>query len=181
MPIVPVAPARLSTMNVWCSRSCSWAPRVRAIMSVEPPGGNGTTMVTVWSGYEASAGSVAPAESAAANARSRRRKNMMDVDRKRSVIVQPGQLNRAKGLRRGGLSGGGPGRPAPAFAAVRQVRACGGASGLGILVDDGVELAFVLGVDAAKVVLARVVGHRLLVQARPRNHRRAERLQQLDE
>jgi hypothetical protein len=45
-PSVPPAPALLSTMKVPPSWSCSLAPTVRAIMSVEPPGGNGTTIVT---------------------------------------------------------------------------------------------------------------------------------------
>ena len=48
--MVPVAPALLSTMKVPPTLSCSLGMRVRAIRSVEPPGGKGTTMVTGLSG-----------------------------------------------------------------------------------------------------------------------------------
>ena len=43
--MVPVAPGLLSTTTVVFSVSCILAPTVRAIMSVEPPGGNGTSSV----------------------------------------------------------------------------------------------------------------------------------------
>ena len=45
-PTVPPAPALLSTMKLAPSFSCSLVPSVRAIMSVDPPGGNGTNKVT---------------------------------------------------------------------------------------------------------------------------------------
>ena len=49
-PMVPVAPALLSMMKVPPSFSCNLGASVRAIKSVEPPGGNGTTSETVLSG-----------------------------------------------------------------------------------------------------------------------------------
>src|SRR6185369_16148384 len=44
--MVPVAPALLSTMNDWPSVLLSDGPMARAMASVDPPGGNGTTRVT---------------------------------------------------------------------------------------------------------------------------------------
>ena len=44
--MVPVAPALLSTMNDWPKVLLSEGPMARAMASVEPPGGNGTTSVT---------------------------------------------------------------------------------------------------------------------------------------
>ena len=49
-PMVPVAPALLSVIKVPPNFSWSLGARVRAIKSVEPPGGNGTMMVTGLSG-----------------------------------------------------------------------------------------------------------------------------------
>jgi hypothetical protein len=43
--MVPVAPGLLSVMTVWPSRSCIFGPMARATVSVEPPGGKGTTSV----------------------------------------------------------------------------------------------------------------------------------------
>src|SRR6218665_397386 len=44
-PMLPPAPARFSTTMVWPSRSFIEAASVRAIASVGPPGGKGTTSV----------------------------------------------------------------------------------------------------------------------------------------
>jgi hypothetical protein len=52
---------------------------------------------------------------------------------------------------------------------------------VGVLVGDGVEDALVLGVDAAQVVLALGVARRRRVEAGARDHRRAQRHQQLRE
>jgi hypothetical protein len=49
-PIVPVAPGLLSMIQVPPSFSGSFCASTRAMASVEPPGGKGTTMVTVFSG-----------------------------------------------------------------------------------------------------------------------------------
>jgi hypothetical protein len=54
-PSPPLAPGLLSMMNVWPNASCILDATVRAVMSEEPPGVNGTTMVTGLSGYCASA------------------------------------------------------------------------------------------------------------------------------
>jgi len=48
--MVPVAPALLSTRKDCLSFSPSRGTIARATWSVEPPGGNGTTSVTVFSG-----------------------------------------------------------------------------------------------------------------------------------
>ncbi len=45
-PMVPPAPARLSTTTVWPHSSVSFCPTVRARMSVALPAVNGTTMRT---------------------------------------------------------------------------------------------------------------------------------------
>jgi hypothetical protein len=41
-PIVPLAPGRLSTTTVCPQRSLSFCATARAVISVPPPGGNGT-------------------------------------------------------------------------------------------------------------------------------------------
>ena len=46
VPITPPAPARFSTTTVWPSAGCSFSAITRAMMSVVPPGGNGTTIRT---------------------------------------------------------------------------------------------------------------------------------------
>jgi hypothetical protein len=50
-PIVPVAPARLSTTTGWPQVSESLAPMMRATMSVPPPGAKPTTTRMVLAGY----------------------------------------------------------------------------------------------------------------------------------
>jgi hypothetical protein len=45
-PIVPVAPGLFSTTNGCPNFSCSLGAIARASVSVDPPGGNGTTIVT---------------------------------------------------------------------------------------------------------------------------------------
>src|SRR6218665_1199835 len=50
--MVPVAPGLLSTTTVWLSRCCSDCDSTRATMSVEPPGGKGTTIVIGRSGHD---------------------------------------------------------------------------------------------------------------------------------
>ncbi|MNT64360.1 hypothetical protein D3C72_2022530 [compost metagenome] len=45
-PMLPPAPARLSTMTDWPSSVVSAWPMMRARMSVVPPAAKGTTMVT---------------------------------------------------------------------------------------------------------------------------------------
>ena len=57
-PMVPVAPALLSTRNGWPRVWVSLGPIARATLSVEPPGGNGTTRVT---GFEGQTCAWAPA------------------------------------------------------------------------------------------------------------------------
>ena len=49
--MVPVAPALLSMMKLPPNFSCNLGARVRAIRSVEPPGGKGTRSVTGLSGH----------------------------------------------------------------------------------------------------------------------------------
>src|SRR4030095_15951412 len=49
-PMLPPAPARFSTIIRWAARALISAARVRAIASVGPPGGKGTTSVTGLSG-----------------------------------------------------------------------------------------------------------------------------------
>src|SRR5262245_58460933 len=58
MPVLPAAPARLSMMSGWPSDICSDVARMRAMMSVGPPGANGTMRVIGRSGQAARAGAV---------------------------------------------------------------------------------------------------------------------------
>src|SRR5262249_21767140 len=55
MPIVPVAPARLSITVVTPRLSPSACPRTRARVSLRPPAANGTTRRTGLEGYGATA------------------------------------------------------------------------------------------------------------------------------
>src|SRR5206468_1578724 len=48
--MLPPAPGLFSITTVWPHTSCRRLPTRRAVMSVEPPGGNGTTMRTILSG-----------------------------------------------------------------------------------------------------------------------------------
>jgi hypothetical protein len=48
--MLPPAPGLFSITTVWPHTSCRRLPTRRAVMSVEPPGGNGTTMRTFLSG-----------------------------------------------------------------------------------------------------------------------------------
>jgi hypothetical protein len=57
----------LSTRNVPPNFSTSFGMRVRAIMSVEPPGGNGTIIVTGFSGHAANVVAASPIERTLAN------------------------------------------------------------------------------------------------------------------
>ena len=49
-PIAPVAPGWFSTTNVWPRLTVILLAIVRPMVSVDPPGGNGTTTVTGFSG-----------------------------------------------------------------------------------------------------------------------------------
>src|SRR5215470_3361402 len=55
MPVLPAAPARLSMMTGWPSDICSDVARMRAMISVGPPGANGTINVIDRSGQAARA------------------------------------------------------------------------------------------------------------------------------
>ena len=61
--MVPVAPGRLSTTKGWPSFSPMCWAMARAIMSVEPPAGKGTTTVTFFSSHAAAADRAMPAAS----------------------------------------------------------------------------------------------------------------------
>ena len=50
VPTMPLAPARLSTITVWPSAFSSCGCSSRAVVSLSPPGANGTMMRTVWLG-----------------------------------------------------------------------------------------------------------------------------------
>src|SRR5882762_2888976 len=50
-PITPPAPPRFSTTTAWPHFCESFAATVRAVISVPPPGANGTTNVTGFAGY----------------------------------------------------------------------------------------------------------------------------------
>src|SRR5436190_20403848 len=51
--MLPPAPGLFSTTTVWPHTSCRRLPTRRAVVSVEPPGVNGTTMRTVLAGQPA--------------------------------------------------------------------------------------------------------------------------------
>src|SRR5215213_905688 len=53
MPMLPAAPPRLSTTTFWPSDCESAIDTIRAMMSVGPPGANGTTSVIGRSGHAA--------------------------------------------------------------------------------------------------------------------------------
>src|SRR3954453_16713582 len=69
MPMLPAAPPRLSTITCWPSECEMAIERMRAMMSVGPPGAKGTTRVMGRSGYAASVGATRhakmPAQAAA--------------------------------------------------------------------------------------------------------------------
>src|SRR5574341_754003 len=65
-PMVPPPPARLSTTTVCPKASLSFCPMLRAMMSVPPPGANGTTSLTGRTGYFCCA-SIAPAATSSAS------------------------------------------------------------------------------------------------------------------
>ena len=74
LPILPEAPATLSTTTGWPSLGDSFSDTKRAMMSGPVPGVNGTTMRTGWSGQAKAALKVTGAASvAAANGRKERR------------------------------------------------------------------------------------------------------------
>src|SRR5215475_7084105 len=56
MPVLPAAPARLSMIIGWPSDMCREVARMRAMMSVGPPGAKGTIRVIGRSGHAAWAG-----------------------------------------------------------------------------------------------------------------------------
>ena len=56
LPILPEAPATLSTTTGWPSLGDSFSATKRAMMSGPVPGVNGTTMRTGWSGQAKAAG-----------------------------------------------------------------------------------------------------------------------------
>jgi len=76
VPIVPDAPDRFSTTNGWPSESESFAAIRRAIGSVDPPGGYGTTNFTGLVG-QACAQVVIGASAASAIAATRRTERIM--------------------------------------------------------------------------------------------------------
>src|SRR5467141_2446331 len=51
--MLPPAPGLFSITTVWPHTSCRRLPMRRAVVSVEPPGANGTTMRTVFAGQSA--------------------------------------------------------------------------------------------------------------------------------
>jgi hypothetical protein len=63
-PSVPPAPPTFSMMTGCPSFWRSTSPRSRATLSVGPPAAKGTTMVTGFSGYSASAAVATPANTA---------------------------------------------------------------------------------------------------------------------
>src|SRR5215831_1676501 len=77
--MLPPAPGLFSTTTDWPQISCKRLPTRRAVMSVDPPGVNGTTMRTGFVGQSAPNardGNNAGAATAAARPRKRRRLGM---------------------------------------------------------------------------------------------------------
>jgi hypothetical protein len=66
-PILPLAPARLSTSTCWPQESESFCATMRVTMSVAPPGENGTMTRTDLTGKLCASAGVAPSSAAAAN------------------------------------------------------------------------------------------------------------------
>ena len=76
MPMLPAAPPRLSTTTCWPSDWLSESDRIRAMMSVGPPGANGTTTVMGRSG-KAAAGRTRHSSAAAPTAVIATRRNWL--------------------------------------------------------------------------------------------------------
>ena len=75
--MIVLPPGRFSTTTGWAQRSCSFWPTARAIRSVGPPVGNGTTMRTGLDGNVcAAANGIAANESTIVNAALRESKTM---------------------------------------------------------------------------------------------------------
>src|SRR5512137_1484392 len=70
--MAPVAPAWFSTTKVWPRLVVILLAIVRAMVSVDPPGGNGTTTVTGFSGKAATAGAAAATVATAPRTSARR-------------------------------------------------------------------------------------------------------------
>src|SRR6266702_7391976 len=80
--MLPPAPGLFSITTDWPQTSCRRLPIRRAVMSVEPPGGNGTTMRTDRCGQSAPAardGRMGGAAMAAAARPTKRRRFSMDA------------------------------------------------------------------------------------------------------
>jgi hypothetical protein len=79
--MLPPAPGLFSITTDWPHTSCRRLPTRRAVMSVEPPGGNGTTMRTDLCGHSAPAARaerIGGAAMAAAASPTKRRRFSMD-------------------------------------------------------------------------------------------------------
>src|SRR5215218_6851310 len=70
-PIEPAAPPLFSTMTVWPHLAPSFWATMRAPVSVPPPGGNGTIIVTAWDGNAPCANAALQATAAASEKRMR--------------------------------------------------------------------------------------------------------------
>src|SRR5215831_15169782 len=89
--MMPPLPARFSMITACCQRSLSFCATVRVMASVAPPGGNGTTILTVLLGYAATCAS------ASCHTRVNEAPAMIHADIERANFMSPPQA--AIGLR----------------------------------------------------------------------------------
>src|SRR5580704_1530184 len=94
--MLPPAPPRFSITTVWPQISSSFLPTRRAVMSVEPPGVNGTTMRTGFAGQVAALARRARRAGAVTAAASPRKRRRLCI--KQSSLKSPPDLARAVSL-----------------------------------------------------------------------------------
>src|SRR5687768_217319 len=97
VPIRPLAPPRLSTTTGWPQPSESFCATVREMMSVPPPGGNGTMRRTGRLGYACAAVSEAALSSAIESTPASTASAFMA----RNAIVLRDEMKQMRGARRG--------------------------------------------------------------------------------
>jgi hypothetical protein len=102
--MLPPAPPLFSITTDWPQISCNRLPTSRAVMSVDPPGVNGTTMRTGLAGQlspSAREGRMAGAAAAAASAKKRRRSSMGAVPLQSDRPIASGRCRWDASVKRG--------------------------------------------------------------------------------
>src|SRR5262249_16569849 len=105
--ILAEAPARFSMLTGWPSDCESFSPTRRAKMSVEPPGANGTTILTVFWGYFSCPSEFKDRKRQKSKTANRSIPKFYRTDRlgRRGAASRAIQAGRPRGGRRGGTYG----------------------------------------------------------------------------